>query len=43
MRYVFDFDHVHDGPPMERKDLLGGKGAKAWRRRFAPPSIASNG
>ena len=27
MNYVFDFDHTHDGPPMERKDLLGGKGA----------------
>jgi pyruvate,orthophosphate dikinase len=27
MPYVFDFDHTHDRPPMELKDLLGGKGA----------------
>src|SRR5947208_15796103 len=27
MAYVFDFDHKHRKPPMERKDLLGGKGA----------------
>jgi pyruvate,orthophosphate dikinase len=27
MPYVFDFDHVHPRPPMELKDLLGGKGA----------------
>jgi pyruvate,orthophosphate dikinase len=27
MRYVFDFDHAHPRPPMELKDLLGGKGA----------------
>ncbi len=27
MRYVFDFDHSHRRPPMELKDLLGGKGA----------------
>jgi pyruvate, orthophosphate dikinase len=27
MPYVFDFDHVHRRPPMEMKDLLGGKGA----------------
>jgi pyruvate,orthophosphate dikinase len=27
MAYVFDFDHVHPRPPMELKDLLGGKGA----------------
>jgi pyruvate,orthophosphate dikinase len=25
--YVFDFDHHHAQPPMELKDLLGGKGA----------------
>ncbi len=27
MAYVFDFDHAHRRPPMEMKDLLGGKGA----------------
>src|ERR1700691_2515603 len=27
MPYVFDFDHIHARPPMELKDLLGGKGA----------------
>ena len=27
MAYVFDFDHKHRKPPMEMKDLLGGKGA----------------
>ncbi len=27
MTYVFDFDHKHRKPPMEMKDLLGGKGA----------------
>jgi pyruvate,orthophosphate dikinase len=27
MPYVFDFDHTHARPPMEFKDLLGGKGA----------------
>ncbi|MGD0592556.1 MAG: pyruvate, phosphate dikinase [Acidimicrobiales bacterium] len=27
MAYVFDFDHEHPRPPMELKDLLGGKGA----------------
>src|SRR5581483_9410203 len=27
MPYVFDFDHTHACPPMELKDLLGGKGA----------------
>src|ERR1700728_541676 len=27
MPYVFDFDHAHPRPPMELKDLLGGKGA----------------
>ncbi len=27
MTYVYDFDHVHPRPPMELKDLLGGKGA----------------
>ncbi|MGH9294638.1 MAG: pyruvate, phosphate dikinase, partial [Acidimicrobiales bacterium] len=27
MVYVFDFDHSHSRPPMELKDLLGGKGA----------------
>ncbi|MHB1774374.1 MAG: pyruvate, phosphate dikinase [Acidimicrobiales bacterium] len=27
MPYVFDFDHRHPRPPMEMKDLLGGKGA----------------
>ena len=27
MPYVFDFDHEHARPPMELKDLLGGKGA----------------
>jgi pyruvate,orthophosphate dikinase len=27
MAYVFDFDHKHPRPPMEMKDLLGGKGA----------------
>ncbi len=27
MQYVFDFDHEHPRPPMELKDLLGGKGA----------------
>jgi pyruvate, orthophosphate dikinase len=25
--YVFAFDHAHERPPMEMKDLLGGKGA----------------
>src|ERR1700721_222867 len=27
MAYVFDFDHKHRRPPMDMKDLLGGKGA----------------
>jgi len=27
MPYVYDFDHKHRRPPMELKDLLGGKGA----------------
>ncbi|MGO9912087.1 MAG: pyruvate, phosphate dikinase [Acidimicrobiales bacterium] len=27
MAYVYDFDHSHPRPPMELKDLLGGKGA----------------
>ncbi|HUZ09234.1 MAG TPA: pyruvate, phosphate dikinase [Acidimicrobiales bacterium] len=27
MPYVFDFDHAHAQPPMQLKDLLGGKGA----------------
>ncbi len=27
MTYVYDFDHSHRRPPMEMKDLLGGKGA----------------
>ena len=27
MPFVFDFDHTHRKPPMEMKDLLGGKGA----------------
>src|SRR6516162_685330 len=27
MPYVFDFAHTHPRPPMELKDLLGGKGA----------------
>jgi pyruvate,orthophosphate dikinase len=27
MPFVFDFDHSHPRPPMEMKDLLGGKGA----------------
>jgi pyruvate,orthophosphate dikinase len=27
MPYVYDFDHPHSRPPMELKDLLGGKGA----------------
>ena len=27
MPFVFDFDHTHGRPPMELKDLLGGKGA----------------
>ncbi|MFP4513480.1 MAG: pyruvate, phosphate dikinase, partial [Acidimicrobiales bacterium] len=27
MRYVYSFDHEHVRPPMELKDLLGGKGA----------------
>ena len=27
MPYVFDFDHSHSRPPMDMKDLLGGKGA----------------
>ncbi len=27
MAYVFDFDHSHPRPPMDMKDLLGGKGA----------------
>jgi len=27
MSYVFDFDHSHRRPPMDMKDLLGGKGA----------------
>jgi pyruvate, orthophosphate dikinase len=25
--YVFSFDHAHENPPMQMKDLLGGKGA----------------
>ena len=27
MPFVYDFDHAHRKPPMEMKDLLGGKGA----------------
>src|SRR3954462_1243581 len=27
MPYVYAFDHKHRKPPMEMKDLLGGKGA----------------
>ena len=27
MPYVYAFDHRHKRPPMEMKDLLGGKGA----------------
>ena len=27
MQFVYGFDHEHDRPPMELKDLLGGKGA----------------
>src|SRR6266542_172928 len=27
VRYVYAFDHKHRRPPMEYKDLLGGKGA----------------
>ena len=27
MSYVFDFNHEHERPPMEMKELLGGKGA----------------
>ena len=27
MPFVYDFDHKHRRPPMELKDLLGGKGA----------------
>ena len=27
MPFVYDFDHKHRKPPMEMKDLLGGKGA----------------
>src|SRR4051794_28244482 len=27
MPYVYAFDHAHPVPPMDRKDLLGGKGA----------------
>src|SRR5918998_556675 len=27
MTYVFPFDHQHERPPMEMRDLLGGKGA----------------
>jgi pyruvate,orthophosphate dikinase len=27
MSYVYAFDHKHRRPPMEYKDLLGGKGA----------------
>jgi pyruvate,orthophosphate dikinase len=27
MPFVYDFDHTHRRPPMEMKDLLGGKGA----------------
>ena len=27
MTYIFAFDHIHERPPMELKDLLGGKGA----------------
>ncbi|MHB8456551.1 MAG: pyruvate, phosphate dikinase [Acidimicrobiales bacterium] len=27
MAYVYDFDHSHPRPPMELKELLGGKGA----------------
>jgi pyruvate, orthophosphate dikinase len=27
MTFVYDFDHTHRRPPMEMKDLLGGKGA----------------
>ena len=29
MSYVFSFDHKHRRPPMEYKDLLGGKGAQS--------------
>ena len=31
MAYVFDFEHKHRRPPMEMKDLLGGKGP-TWPR-----------
>ncbi|MEO9180730.1 MAG: PEP/pyruvate-binding domain-containing protein, partial [Acidimicrobiales bacterium] len=27
MNFVFDFNHAHRSPPMDLKDLLGGKGA----------------
>ena len=27
MQYVYSFDHKYRRPPMEYKDLLGGKGA----------------
>ena len=27
MTYIYDFSHKHRRPPMELKDLLGGKGA----------------
>ena len=27
MPFIYDFDHRHRRPPMEMKDLLGGKGA----------------
>ena len=27
MPYVYAFDHQHPQPPMQLKDLLGGKGA----------------
>jgi pyruvate,orthophosphate dikinase len=27
MAFVFDFDHLHERPPKDLKDLLGGKGA----------------
>ena len=31
MGYVYDFDHEHPRPPIELKELLGGKGATSLR------------
>jgi hypothetical protein len=36
MPFVFDFEHTHGRPPMELKDVLGGKGANlAEIRRYS--------